>query len=199
METANIPQNNSAVQVEPFTFFYPLVEKIILEGSVKTTDTGALKVQGFARRYPDALGQPTISVEVQFVKHLGVDVKAVLTHFHHMEDIEAAALRHAERVTFAPKPTKEAVLRAIVATVVSLKEYEPLTFLNPLTVRLSDSDHHIVVVAGLQVTHRQELVVLQGDGSGDKLEATDANAERMIAAIYKRIEKLFPNQVKPIQ
>lgn len=199
MKAADIPQtNNSTVQVEPFTFFFPLVEKIILEGQVKITETGALKVSGFAKRYPDALGNLTTTAEVQWVKHTGVDVKAVLIHFGKMEDIEAAALRHADRVTFAPKPTTENVLKAIAETVYSLRECDPLSFASPLTIRLSDSDHHIVIVEGLQVTHKRELVVLLGDGSGAILKATDVNADKMIPAIYKRLEKLFPNQVKAI-
>jgi hypothetical protein len=199
METANTPQTNSTVQVEPFRFDFPLHDKVILDSRVQVQEIGSLKVQGFATRAQNALGEPTISVEVQFVKNGGVDVKAVLIHFQGMDAIKEAALRHAERVTFAPKPTKESVLKAIVETVYSLRECDPLSFAAPLTIRLSDSDHHIIIVEGLQVTHKRELVVLLGDGSGAILEATDVNAERMIPAIYKRLEKLFPNQVKAIQ
>jgi hypothetical protein len=198
MKAADITQNNSTVQVEPFTFFFPLVEKIILDSQVKITETGALKVSGFAKRYPDALGNLTITAEVQWVKHTGTDVKAVLTHFGKMEDIEAAALRHAERVVFAVKPTHTSVLSAIIDTVKSLREHEPLTLPTPIVIRLSDVDHDLVCVEGLVVTPKGGLIVLDGSGNGHPLETSDLNAEKMIAGIYKGLEKRFPNQVKAI-
>lgn len=202
MKTAEHLQNNSTVEVESFTFFFSLTDKNILSNRVQVVEIGCLKVQGFAKRYQNELGEVVIAADIKQVRLNGTDVAHIFTHFKDRglwDDLQAAALRHAERVTFAHKPTKEAVLKAITETVYALKEYQPLTFLNPLTIRLSDNDHHIVTVAGLVVTHRMELVVLQGDGEGHKLEAVDVNAERMIPAIYQRLEKLFPEQVKPIQ
>lgn len=202
METANIPQTNSTVEVESFTFFYSLTDKNILANRVQVVEIGCLKVQGFAKRYPNELGEIVIQVDIKQVRLNGTEVGTIFTHFRDRglwDDLQAAAERYVRTVTFAPRPTKEAVLSAIVETVISLKEFEPLTFLNPLTIRLSDSDHHIVTVAGLLVTvNTRQLIVLQGDGEGWPLEATDAGAERMIAEIYKRLEKLFPEQVKAI-
>ena len=99
-----------------FQFNFPLKHKSVqrVEGALKliTLYVGDLQVEGVAYQYKPHFNergqQPTHSVDIDFIKWNGMDIKPVLEVIDAliMSDIEDAAIKHAAAI-FSTLNTKE--------------------------------------------------------------------------------------------
>lgn len=94
-------------------------------------------------------------------------------------------------------------LQLITAALLVQNQNNPWRVADPITVRLSDNDFHIMYIYGLQVSPKRELYVMvmeetpigrreyRIDENWIKVEESDVNAAKIISAIHERIMKVF--------
>src|SRR5215217_2239733 len=82
----------------PFDFSYPLNHKIVRNLKIVNEHIGDLQIEGIASRNPSVSILSHLderyTVDIDFVKWNGTDIKPVLELTGLMEDIQEAALRH---------------------------------------------------------------------------------------------------------
>ena len=84
-----------------FQFIYPLKHKVVRDLKIVTEHIGDLVVEGVG--YFNPMASPIdvfdrYSVDIEFVKWNGTDIKAVLDVMGNMEEIEEAAVRYFAQV-----------------------------------------------------------------------------------------------------
>ena len=82
---------------QSFTFHYPLKHKIVRDLKIVTEHVGDLVIEGVG--YFDPSASPIdvfdrYSVDIDFVKWNGTDIKPVLEVTGNLEEVEEAAIRH---------------------------------------------------------------------------------------------------------
>lgn len=80
-----------------FTFHYPLKHKVVRDLKIVTEHVGDLVVEGIGYFDPSANRLDIFerySVDIDFVRWNGVDIKPVLEVTGAMEDVEEAAIRY---------------------------------------------------------------------------------------------------------
>jgi hypothetical protein len=93
----------------------------------------------------------------------------------------------------------------VIAMIAEIKGNGTLLFNEPVTVRVSDNAFPLEIY-GLGVSPKKELhiMTLRDDGRGkpmewwDKMEPTDANIDKLLPAINKRVQLIYGQAVKPM-
>lgn len=84
-------------QQQPFQFSYPLKYKVVRDLKIVTEQVGDLVVEGQGYFNPAASPIDVFdrySVDIEFVKWNGTDIRPVLEVMGNLEDIEEAAIRY---------------------------------------------------------------------------------------------------------
>lgn len=84
-------------QKKAFTFHYPLKNKVVRDLKIVTEHVGELVIEGTGYFNPTASPIDVFdrySVDIDFVKWNGADIKPVLEVMGNLEDIEEAAIRY---------------------------------------------------------------------------------------------------------
>jgi hypothetical protein len=82
---------------KPFIFYFPLKHKIVRDLRVVTEHVGDLVIEGTGYFNPDASPIDVFdrySVDIDFVRWNGTDIRTVLEVTGQLEDLEVAAIRY---------------------------------------------------------------------------------------------------------
>lgn len=92
----------------PFEFNYPLSQKVVRNLKIVVEHVGDLTISGMAYMDPreSVLSDSRYSVDIDFIKWNGTDIKPVLETIGDMNEVGEAALRHAAYV-FADEEKKK--------------------------------------------------------------------------------------------
>ena len=85
----------------PFSFHFPLKHKVVRDLKIVTEHAGDLLVEGFGYFNPSASRLDIFdrySVDIDFVKWHGTDIRTVLEVMGNMDEITEAAVRYFARV-----------------------------------------------------------------------------------------------------
>jgi hypothetical protein len=94
-------QNMIRKTKQEFQFIYPLKHKVVRDLKIVTEQIGDLVVEGVGYFNPSASPIDVFdrySVDIDFVKWNGTDIKAVLDVMGNMEEIEEASIRYFAQV-----------------------------------------------------------------------------------------------------
>jgi hypothetical protein len=82
-------------------------------------------------------------------------------------------------------------LQIIIAALLTANGNNNWFLPEPITVRLSMADYHIIEIHGLCVSPKRELYVMDSAGNWEPLEENQVNADKLIDAIFNRIQRTF--------